>query len=410
MNLKKYLPLVYLLVAIIVSYIVYSKYFKKTTNTITYKSAAVEKGDLISSVSVSGSITSGNNLSITTSATGTVNKVYVKNGDLVKKGQKIAQITLDQDSLQKQTSAWASYLGAKNSLDSAKNKINSLQSTAFNVNQKFINDAVARDLETTDPTYIQENANWLQAENDYKNQANVIAQSQVSLSSAWYSYQQFSSIITSPADGIVSNLSIAEGTLISSSSNTSSSTTTQKLGTIKPQNDNIQAQVTLSEIDATKVNAGQTVIITMDAFPDKTFTGKVLIVDTNGQVSSGVTSYPATIQFDKVDIGNIYPNMGVNAKIITNIIRGVLIAPASSVQTSNGNKIVKLYNSGKPIEKNIEIGQVGDDGVEIISGLNEGDIIVTSSSTTMRSTTGTTTASPFSSFGSGGGAVRIQNR
>lgn len=397
------------LILILASYLVYSKYFKTSTTDITYKTAQAERGDLISSISVSGLVTTGNSLSITTSVTGTVNKVFVKNGDLVKKSQKIAHVTLDQDSLQKQTSAWANYLSSKNQLESAKNKLNSLQSTAFSTNQKLINDAVARDLEVTDPTYIQENANWLQAENDYKNQTGVINQAQVSLSSSWYSYQQFSSTIIAPADGIVSNLSIAEGTLISSSSNTSVATTTQKLGNIKPKDESIQAQVTLSELDATKVNPNQIASISMDAFPDKTFTGKVLIVDTNGQISSGVTSYPAVIQFDKVDGGNIYPNMGVNVKIITDIKNNVLFVPTAAVQTLNGNKIVKLYNSGKPTEQVVEVGNTGDTGIEIISGLNDGDVVVTSSSATSKSTTSTTTASPFSSLG-GGSGVRIQNR
>ncbi len=400
MNFKKFLPKIYIILFVFVLYFIYAQYFKGSDSTVTYKTGLVEKGDLISSVSVSGTVTSGNNLSITTSATGTVSNVFVKNGDLVKKGQKIAQITVDQDSLQKQTSAWASYLAAKNSLESAKNKINSLQSTAFKVNQAFINDAVARNLDVTDPTYIQQHADWLQAENDYKNQSNVIAQSQVSLTSSYYSYQQFSSTIISPADGLVSNLSIAEGTLISSSGNTSSTTTTQKLGTIKPKNDTVQAQVTLSEIDATKVNAGQTVTIAMDAFPDKTFTGKVLIVDTNGQVSSGVTSYPATIQFDKIELNTIYPNMGVNVKIITDIKSNCLFVPATAISNLNGQKIVKLYNSGKPIDKEVEIGQTGDSGVEILSGLNEGDVIVTSTSTiTKTNSTQTNTSSPFSNIG-----------
>lgn len=375
----------------------------------TYQTATAEKQTLISSVSASGSITSGNNLSVTTSATGTVKNVYVKNGDTVKMGQKIAEISLDQDGLQKQSQAWASYLSAKNNLESSRNKLHSLQSAEFTANQKFINDAVARDLTVDDPTYIEENANWLQAEADYKNQFNVISQSQASLTNSWYSYQQVSPIITAPASGVISNLMITSGTVISSSTTSSGSSVSQKLATIKSkQNENPQAEVTLSEIDATKVSPGQKVTITMDAFPDKSFTGKVLIVDTNGEVSSGVVSYPATIQFDTSE-EKIYPNMGVNARIITEIKDNVLVVPSSSIQSVGGQKNVRVLQNGQITNLPVEIGLIGDTETEIVSGLNEGDAVVTSIITSGSTSTTRNTTSPFGGtnrgFGGGSGAV-----
>lgn len=396
-----------LLVVIVLGWFGYKSISSAKTAKPSYQTATVEKGTLISSVSASGSITSGNNLSITTSATGTVKNVYVKNGDNVKMGQKIAEISLDQDGLQKQSQAWASYLSAKNNLDSARNKLNSLQSAEFTANQKFINDAVARDLTTDDPTYIEENANWLQAEADYKNQFNVITQSQASLTNSWYAYQQVSPVITAPANGIVSNLMITTGTVITSSATSGNSSTSQKLATIKSkQNENPQAEVTLSEIDATKVNPGQKVTVTMDAFPDKTFTGKVLIVDTNGEVSSGVVSYPATIQFDTAE-GNIYPNMGVNAKIITDIKDNVILVPSSAIQSVGGQKTVRVMQKDRITNVPVETGLIGDNQTEIVSGLNEGDIIVTSIISSGSTTPKTNTASPFGggNRGIGGGAV-----
>ncbi len=404
MSLNKYT--IGLLALILLTYGGYKYFSSSKTSAVQYQTAVAERGTLVSSVTSSGSITSGNNLSISTSATGTVNKVFVKNGDIVKQGQKIAEITLDQDALQKQASSWASYLGAKNSLDSAKNKLNSLQATEFNLNQKFINGSVARGLAVDDPTYIQENANWLQAENDYKNQYNAITQSQASLTSAWYAYQQVSPTIVSPANGVISNLMIAAGSVITQSSSSTNSNTSQQLGTIRRPDENTQAAISLSEIDATKVNPGQKVTITMDAFPDKTFTGKVIIVNTNGQVSSGVTSYPATIQFD-TSTGNIYPNMGVNVKIITNVKDNVLLVPSTAIQTVSGAKSIRILKNGQLTSIPVEVGSSNDTQTEIVSGVNEGDSVVTSViSTAAKTTTSTQTTSPFGSIGGAGGAAR----
>jgi len=102
-----------------------------------YQTAQAEKGTLITSVSASGTVSRGSSASMITQATGIVKEVYVSDGDIVTAGQKIAEITLDTVSKQKQAAAWANYLSAKNNLESAKTTIYTLQSAMFEANQKF---------------------------------------------------------------------------------------------------------------------------------------------------------------------------------------------------------------------------------------------------------------------------------
>jgi HlyD family secretion protein len=181
------------------------KHFFPTAQAVQYQTAVTQKGTLITNVSGSGTISSGSSVDIKTDATGVVTYVYVNNGDTVTQGQKIASLALDQSSQQKLASAWANYLSAQNSLKTAQSKLNSLQSAAFKANQKFITDAAARGLTIDDPTYIQENADWKQAEADYTNQGSTITQAQASVSSSWLAYQQISSDIVAPATGVVTN-------------------------------------------------------------------------------------------------------------------------------------------------------------------------------------------------------------
>lgn len=394
---------------------------------VQYQTAQAEKGTLITSISASGTVSSGSSANITSSATGIVQEVYVENGDTVAEGDKIALIKLDKNSQQQQTQAWASYLSAKNSLDSAKAKIHSLQAAAFKANQTFINDAVARDLSTDDPTYIQENALWLQAEADYKNQENVIKQAEASLSSAWLSYSQLSPTITAPMSGVVNNLSISPGLTISGSTSTSStadsnSGSSQTVGTITLKDGTPQASVNLTEIDVVKIKPGQKVTLTLDAHPDKTFTGKVSAVNTNGSVSSGVTTYPTTITFDTA-VDTIYPNMAVNATIITEVKNNVVLVSSGAVQTTNGQSTVRVMRNGQVTSVPVEVGDSNDTQTEIISGINEGDTVVTGQTggtTTGSSSTGAAT-SPFGNTrggfggaggppGGGGGQMFIQRR
>ncbi len=372
---------------------------QKSTNTNQPLTATANRGTLIQSVSASGQVVAVNSVPINTSATGVVKTVNVENGDLVTQGEIIATLTLDQVSQQKQVNAYSSLLSAENTLASDQADLNTLQNTEFTTNQKLMNDAVARDLTTTDPTYIEENAAWLAAEQAYKNQAAVISQAQAAVNSAQLSYMQASSSITAPVAGIVEGLTITPGTTIAISTSTTSSP--QTIGNIT-QPGPIQASVDVSEVDSVNVNIGQKATLTLDAFPNETFTGKVLSIDTSGVVSSGVTTYPAVIAFDS-SVPHIYPNMAVNATIITGIKNNVLLIPSTAIQSQNGQSYVRVLKNSQVQVVPVQTGAANDTETEITSGLSSGDKVVTSFQATQGGANG---SSPFglNRGGGGGGA------
>lgn len=397
----------------VVSWFGGSRIINTKTQQPQYQTAQAEKGTLMTSVSASGTILQRSSVSITTNATGVAREVYVKDGDTVSKGDKIADLNLDTNSQQKQAAAWSSYLSAKNSLEAAQAKINSLQAAAFKANQTFTNDSVARGLAKDDPTYIQQNALWLQAEADYKNQAAVITQAQAALNSAWLSYVQLSSTITAPMTGKISGLTLSTGTSIATAtSGSEGSGSGQTIGTITAEEGTLQASVNLTEIDVVKVKPGQKATLTLDAFPDeqsstsyKTFTGKVATVNTNGSVSSGVTTYPATIIFDSA-LDNIYPNMAVNATIITDIKDSVILVPSATVQIASGQSTVRVMQNGQVTQVQVEVGGSNDTHTEITLGINEGDVVITGSASSTNGAGSSGATSPFGGFGGRGGTSR----
>lgn len=384
-----------------------------------YQTAQAEKGTLVLNVTASGTISAGNSVPISSSATGVVSQVYAKVGDSVTPGEVLAEIAPDTNSIQKQAAAWSSYLSAENNLNAAKAKMNSLQSALFKANQAFVNDKGTSNPDTSDPTYIEENADWQQAQADYNNQSSVISQAEAAVSSAWLSYAQLSSNITSPATGTLTSFPVTVGLPIGSSgasssqtssanglgssSTVSSNNSSQSLGTITLPGGQLQAIVNLSEIDVTQVQVGQKVTMTLDAFPNKTFTGYVSSIDTTGTVSSGVTTYPVTITFDSPP-GNIYPNMAVNATIITKLKDNVLTVPSTAVQTAGGQPTVRVLKNGQVQTVDVETGDSSDTDTEITSGLQEGDTVIISVIPTSTSGSRTTT-SPFGGGGFGSGAV-----
>lgn len=373
-----------------------------------YQTAGVEKGTIVVSVNASGKVLTANLINVTTSATGVVKKVYVKDGDIVAAGQKIAEITLDQQGQQKNASNWSNYLSAKNSLDSAQVNLWTLDSAMWAANRKFINDAVARDLTVDDPTYIQEHDDWLAAEAKYKNQQAVIDQAKASLNSSWLSYQSASPVVTAPIAGTVNNIGLVEGMVLTADQTSASS---QRVAVIQNEANSI-ISVNLTEIDVPKIKTGQKATVILDSLPDKTFTGKVVTVDRIGTMSNNVTSYPATIRLDTPS-SEILPNMAANASIITDTKSDVLLVPSGAIQTQGEESYVRVLRDGRQQQIPVQIGISSDTQTEIISGLSEGDEVITDTLDTTQTRQGG--GSVFSGGGAfrpggfGGGSQRIQH-
>ena len=411
LNVK--IKIIALIILIVLGYLVFTN-FSSSSKAPQYQTASVTKGTLVVSLTEAGSVSVANKVSVVTQASGIVSNVYVKSGQTVNAGDKIADVTLDTAGQQKQAQSYSSLISAQNSVNSANSQMYSLQNALFVANQKFINDkgiSNPTDQQKTDPVYIEENAAWLAAESNYKNQTNVIAGSQASLNNASLTYQLTSGTIVAPTDGVIGDLTITKGMQIGSSNTTSgSSTNTSNQAIASIITGNATAiSVSVAEVDAPQIKIGQAATITFDALPDKTFTGKIMGLNTTGAVTSGVTTYPAVIQLDDTSNASIFPNMSATANIITKVDDNVLLVPSAAVQTVGTTSTVRVLNNGKISTVTVQIGDTSDAQTVITSGLTEGQTVVTSviSATQATSTGGN---SPFSGglrlggFGGGGAA------
>lgn len=405
-------------------------YWKSSaTKTVTYETEKAERGTLVVSITTSGTVSSASNASVNTQMTGIVKNVFVKNGESVGAGANIAEIELDPSSLQKQTAAWASYLSAANAVKTAEQTKLSLQAQLEQNRQSVLdaqNTLDARNNNSQNPTTKKDytelermsiessltssRQTFTATEKKYLDADTSINAARASLSAAWLTYQQSSAIITAPMGGIVSGLSLVPGMVISGSASSSSSSSSntpsqQKVASITT-NAPLLISVNLTEIDVPQVKSDNSVTVTFDSLPDKTFTGTVLSVDTAGSVSSGVTTYPTLIQLDAQPKG-IYPNMAATANIITDTRDNVLLVSSSAVKTQNGQSTVQVLKNGQPQSIQVEVGASSDTQTEIISGLSEGDNVITNSTATSTQQSGSTSVfSGTRGFG-GGGAVRI---
>jgi len=242
------------------------KTVSSSSNEITYQTETIEKGTLVSTVSVSGKVVTSNILEIKTTATGVVKKVYVKDGQTVYKGQKIAEITLD-------SSGMLANAKAKASLDSANNSYRSSQASLAKTYEEI-------DGHDTDETLtMKETRTKAEVAND---------NAWSNLASAQLTYNLSSPIVVSPYSGVISNLNIVEGVNIS---------VEKRIATVSTKGNPV-VELSLSEVDVNKVKVGQKATVNFDSLSDKSFTGVVVTVDKVGQVTSNVTNYTAYIKLD----------------------------------------------------------------------------------------------------------------
>lgn len=368
----------------------------------TYTTAQVEKGTIISTVSASGQVLTTNIVTVTTQATGVIKAVFAKDGDQVKSGAKIAEIELDREGQQKYASAWSGYLGAKKNLSTAETETYTLKADLMSKEEAFEDVKETTSYSTTDERvqFHEAESNFLAAEAKYKNQQTVIDQARASLNNAWLSYQATSPILTAPLAGVVSNISVVPGMGLTSTNQTT--TSSQRVAVIQNEAKPI-IRVNLTEIDVPKVKIDQKATVTLDSLPDKTFTGKVAAVDRIGTTSNNVTSYPSLIQLD-IASSEILPNMATNANIIIETKSDVLLVPSTAIQTQAGQSYVRILRDDREQQVPVEIGVSSDTQTGIISGLSEGDEVITGTVATQTQQRGGT-----SIFGGGGfGGVMLR--
>lgn len=177
-------------------------------------------------------------------------------------------------------------------------------------------------------------------------------------------------IIRAPSEGTITKVDVKVGELA----------TALKQALILQDINNLHVEANISEANIANIKLGQKVDATFDALGlDRKFTAEVELIDPASTVVSGVVNYKVTVQVDK--LVEIKPGMTANLTILTGEKPGVLVAPLRSVIAKDGKKFVRVVTDTKTKtykEVEVQTGMEGDGGlVEVTSGLNEGQEIVT---------------------------------
>jgi HlyD family secretion protein len=179
-------------------------------------------------------------------------------------------------------------------------------------------------------------------------------------------------ILVSPIDGTVLSVNGNVGEKVSAGGQVSSSSTTALI--VIANKTKLKVTAAVDQADIPKVNKGQDVAVSLDAFPDQEFKGKVTNIDPNPVVTQNVVTYNISVSISKGD-PKIQLGMGATMKIDLGKRTNVLLVPNLAVQSKGGSKVVSKVIDGSPTDVKVEVGLSDDNNTEITSGLEENDEI-----------------------------------
>lgn len=184
-----------------------------------------------------------------------------------------------------------------------------------------------------------------------------------------YDTQITKSVIIAPFSGVITLQNAKLGEIVSPNS---------PLVTLMSEN-NFKITANVPEVDVAKLAIGQNARVTLDAYgADVAFPASVALIDPAETVISGVSTYKVTLRFTEND-KRIRSGMTANIDISTATRTGALYIPARSVISRDGKKFVKIPDGvTQTKETEVTVGLRGSDGsIEILSGLKDGETIVT---------------------------------
>jgi multidrug efflux pump subunit AcrA (membrane-fusion protein) len=179
-------------------------------------------------------------------------------------------------------------------------------------------------------------------------------------------------VVLAPFDGTVVSVGVKKNDVLSAI-DYASKTAVQLVDTSQ-----IKFQGQVDEIDILKIKTGQKATISVDAVPDKTFTGIVSFISPYGSAGTGnVVKFNVTIKLDPTG-EELKGGLTATADIVISSVENALLVPLSAVTTTSEGSFVNVINkaTGQPEERQVTLGGQNLQFAEVLSGLKEGDKVV----------------------------------
>lgn len=372
------------IIAGIVAVIVIAAYLLsggKKEGTISFDTVKVEKQNIQTTITATGTIEPVTSVTVGTQVSGIVAHLYVDYNSVVKKGQVIAE--LDKTNLISE-------------LNTARANLSSAQSTA---NYEAANYNRYKHLYDKGLVSADEYESALLSYRKAKEQVNT-SQESVRKAQTNLGY----ATITSPIDGVVLSKAVEEGQTVAASFNT------PELFTIAKDLTDMRVIADIDEADIGGVKEGQRVSFTVDAFPDDHFQGSVTQVRQQATTESNVVTYEVVISAPNNDL-KLKPGLTANVTIYTMEKNDVLAVPSKALRFTINEAMLQKDQQIEDVEAPaklwtlegntfkahaVEVGTTNGMLTEILGGIAEGtEVLSDFNLSSPIEDSGTQTSNPF---------------
>lgn len=329
-----------------------------------FEQTVLEKGTIVERVTATGKIQPINTVSVGTQISGIVEQVLVDYNDEVSHGQLLAQLDTALLTENKNDAE------ARLSLANAKRKVAQLNYDRF---KKLYQDKLI-----AKATFEEAEIELASAEAEV-----LSATAEVNKANRNYGYAQ----ITSPVSGTVISKEVEQGQTVAASYQTPT------LFLIAEDLSKMQIEANVAEADIGSIKANMSATFTVDAYPNDTFQGEVKQVRLSPTEDSNVVMYTVVIDVDNSS-RKLLPGMTAFVNIDVRTAKDVVRLPTGALQFKPNAQLKQLvekrkvelkpnegmvyqFKNGKLIPVVFERGISNASYMEVVSGLNEGDTVVT---------------------------------
>ena len=360
-------------------------FYSARGSEIQYKTAPVIRADILSTIQATGTLNPVETVDVGTQISGTIKELYFDYNSVVKQGQLIAVMdseTQAADVAQNEASfasAKADIVNARAGLDVAAKNLARTQELAKR-------DLIAKaDVDADMSTWLKARATLDAATAKAAQVEAALRKSRINLN-----YTK----IYSPVDGVVVAKNVEEGQTVAASYQTPS------IAEIARDLTQMQVEVNVDEADIGGVHEGQEAVFSVDAYPNKNFSGKVTQVRLSPHSSDNVVTYTVIVKLNNPD-GKLLPGMTANVSLILESRKDVLTVPNSAFRfkpsEGAGNMPAGMPGPGgpkqniaeatapavytldkkKPVRIEVKKGLTDGNRTEILSGIGEGENVIT---------------------------------
>lgn len=350
-----------------------------------YRTATVERGDVRVVISATGTLRATTTVDVGSQVSGQVLEVLVDYNDRVSRGQAIAR--LDPAPFQTRLEQ------AEADLASARASVNEARATLTNAEADYLRkrDLVDRQL------IARSEADLALAARDQARARIVSAEASVRQRQAAVGNARLDvdyTVIRSPVDGVVLLRDIEPGQTVAASFQT------PVLFQIAEDLARMQIDLSVDEADVGQIHEGLPVSFTVDAYPDRQFSGEVRQVRLAATATSNVITYPVVVQVQNADL-SLLPGMTASAEIVVNRREGVLHVPNAALRymppgapparaarsggspeagagrggRAGNQRTLWVLDGGKPKAVTVETG-VSDGTTTEVTGVQEGQQVI----------------------------------